>query len=62
MEAILLANVPKEELESVCTEHAIEVGAEDVEIMDEGSKLVRVRCYLLSSTYDLFHASFSVSV
>ncbi|XP_055640095.1 probable transcriptional regulatory protein lmo1535 [Toxorhynchites rutilus septentrionalis] len=44
VEAILATNVPKEELESVCTEHAIEAGAEDVEVMDEANKLVRFLC------------------
>lgn len=44
LEAIAPENVPTEELLSVCTEHAIEVGAEDVEVMDKDSKLIRFLC------------------
>ncbi|EAT46227.1 AAEL002544-PA [Aedes aegypti] len=44
IEAILKTEVPSDELLSVCTEHAIEAGAEDVEVMSDDSKLLRFIC------------------
>ncbi|XP_058467250.1 probable transcriptional regulatory protein TTE1135 [Malaya genurostris] len=44
VEVIAPQEVPKEDLLSCCTEHAIEAGAEDVEVMNEDSKLVRFIC------------------
>lgn len=44
IEAILKTEASADELLSVCTEHAIEVGAEDVEVMSEDSKLLRFIC------------------
>lgn len=48
IEAILKTEASADELLSVCTEHAIEVGAEDVEVMSEDSKLLRVGIYWAS--------------
>ncbi|XP_058812515.1 probable transcriptional regulatory protein aq_1575 [Topomyia yanbarensis] len=44
VEAIAPSEASKEDLLSCCTEHAIEVGAEDVEVMSEESKLIRFIC------------------
>lgn len=44
VEAILKTEVPKDELLSICTEHAIESGAEDVEVMNDDSRLLRFLC------------------
>ncbi|XP_065089482.1 probable transcriptional regulatory protein Teth514_1449 [Ochlerotatus camptorhynchus] len=44
IEAILKSEVPKDELLSIGTEHAIEAGAEDVEVMNDDSNLLRFLC------------------
>uniref|UniRef100_A0A2M4BWJ6 Putative transcriptional regulator n=1 Tax=Anopheles marajoara TaxID=58244 RepID=A0A2M4BWJ6_9DIPT len=44
IEAIPPPEVTSDQLESVCTDHAIETGAEDIEVMDEGNRLVRFLC------------------
>ena len=42
VEAIAPADLKSDDLLSVCTDHAIETGAEDIEVMDENSRLIRV--------------------
>uniref|UniRef100_A0A2M4AXI9 Putative transcriptional regulator n=2 Tax=Anopheles triannulatus TaxID=58253 RepID=A0A2M4AXI9_9DIPT len=44
IEAIPPPEVTSDQLDSVCTDHAIETGAEDVEVMDESNRLVRFLC------------------
>ncbi|XP_035775073.1 probable transcriptional regulatory protein Teth514_1449 [Anopheles albimanus] len=44
IEAIPPSEVTSDQLESVCTDHAIETGAEDIEVMDESNRLVRFLC------------------
>ncbi|XP_055524517.1 probable transcriptional regulatory protein BLi02909/BL01150 [Wyeomyia smithii] len=44
LEAILPADTSGDDLLSICTDHAIDAGAEDVEIMSEENKLVRFLC------------------
>lgn len=44
VEAIVSGSKTGDDLLSVCTEDAIEAGAEDVEVMNEESKLVRFLC------------------
>ncbi|XP_052869167.1 probable transcriptional regulatory protein TTE1135 [Anopheles cruzii] len=44
VEAIPPAEVQSEDLTSVCTDHAIEMGAEDIEVMDAHDRRVRFLC------------------
>uniref|UniRef100_A0A182QCT2 Transcriptional regulator n=1 Tax=Anopheles farauti TaxID=69004 RepID=A0A182QCT2_9DIPT len=44
VEAIPPPEVQSADLLSVCTDHAIETGAEDIEVMDENSRLIRFLC------------------
>ncbi|XP_049536966.1 probable transcriptional regulatory protein Teth514_1449 [Anopheles darlingi] len=44
IEAIPPPEVTNDQLDSVCTDHAIETGAEDIEVMDESNRLVRFLC------------------
>ncbi|XP_041762910.1 probable transcriptional regulatory protein TTE1135 [Anopheles merus] len=44
VEAIAPADLKSDDLLSVCTDHAIETGAEDIEVMDENSRLIRFLC------------------
>ncbi|XP_050070772.1 probable transcriptional regulatory protein Teth514_1449 [Anopheles maculipalpis] len=44
VEAIAPADVKSDNLLSVCTDHAIETGAEDIEVMDENNRLIRFLC------------------
>ncbi|XP_052895928.1 probable transcriptional regulatory protein Teth514_1449 [Anopheles moucheti] len=44
VEAIAPPDVKGDNLLSVCTDHAIETGAEDIEVMDENSRLIRFLC------------------
>ncbi|XP_053693799.1 probable transcriptional regulatory protein TTE1135 [Sabethes cyaneus] len=44
LEAIPPANISSDNLLSCCTDHAIDAGAEDVEIMSDESRLVRFLC------------------
>lgn len=44
IEAIPPAEVQTEHLLSVCTDHAIDTGAEDIEVMDENNRLIRFLC------------------
>uniref|UniRef100_A0A182VZD3 Transcriptional regulator n=1 Tax=Anopheles minimus TaxID=112268 RepID=A0A182VZD3_9DIPT len=44
VEAIAPGELKGDDLLSVCTDHAIETGAEDIEVMDENSQLIRFLC------------------
>lgn len=44
VEAIPPEEIKVDDLVSVCTDHAIEMGAEDIEVMDELTRLIRFLC------------------
>ncbi|XP_062534219.1 probable transcriptional regulatory protein TTE1135 [Armigeres subalbatus] len=44
VEAVWKVDIPGDDLLSMCTEHAIEIGSEDVEVMSEETKLLRFIC------------------